>query len=140
MGLIDSIASSSILYLDTNILIRAFNNEQASLKLLERINEINPKVIISTLVIEEFLVKVYKEKLEKDIEKYEDFITGGNSFIVIDFNRQIARKTAQLRAKFNLRSPDAIHLATAICAGAKTFITADKRIPKKIEGLQIVII
>lgn len=137
MGVVSNITSSDILSIDTNILINAFNKDSASLGLLEKIRDVSPKVVISVLVFEEFLVKVYKEKLEKDIAKYEEFITGGNSFTVVDFNRQIAREAAKIRARYKLRAPDAIHIATALKSSAKMFITADKRIPRKIDSLQI---
>lgn len=138
MGLID-IAFENPLALDTNILITAFNEpEGISGKTLSKIKEISPQVYISTLVFEEFLVKIYKKKLEKDLASYEDFITGGGLFIVVSVDRQIARKAAQIRARFNLKAPDAIHLASAIESKAKVFVTADRRIPRKIDNLNIV--
>lgn len=142
MGLSDFINSSRSLALDTNILITAFNKpDGASGKLLEKIKEASPQVFVSTIVFEEFLVKVYKEKLEKDLAVYEDFITGGGLFIVISIDRTIARKAAQIRAVYSsIRAPDAIHLATAIESKAKIFITTEKRLPKKIDNLKIAVI
>lgn len=142
MGLAKFITSSKALALDTNILITAFNNPNGeSAKLLLKIKEISPKVFISTLVFEEFLVKIYRKKLEKDLAGYEDFITAGGLFIVVNVDRQIARKAAQLRAAYSsLRAPDAIHLATAIESKAKLFVTCDRRLPNRIEKVQIVTI
>lgn len=44
---------------------------------------------------------------------------------------------AELRAKYGLRTPDAIHIATAIVEDADIFFTADKEI-KKVEEIKIV--
>ncbi|WP_225896572.1 type II toxin-antitoxin system VapC family toxin [Amazonocrinis nigriterrae] len=41
----------------------------------------------------------------------------------------IAETAAQLRADSNLRTPDAIQIATAIRAGASFFVTNDARLP-----------
>ncbi|MGF1503674.1 MAG: type II toxin-antitoxin system VapC family toxin [Anaerolineae bacterium] len=39
---------------------------------------------------------------------------------------EIARSAAELRAHYNLRTPDARHIATAISAGCDAFLTNDK--------------
>lgn len=136
MGL--DLGTSGTLALDTNILITAFNSPQgAAAKLLDEIGQNRPQVFISTLVFEEFLVEIYKKKLEKDLEIYEDFITASGLFMVVDMTRQIARKAAQIRANLNIKAPDAIHIATALQSKAKTFVTLDRKIPKKIESLTI---
>lgn len=106
-------------------------------QLLEKIKTVNPRVFISTLAFEEFLVQVFKKGLEKDLATYEDFITGGGSFVVVDISRQVARKAAKIRAEFNIKAPDAIHLATALKSASKIFVTTDKRLPRKIDKLVV---
>lgn len=128
--------------LDTNIFILAYDKKtpkgDRARELLQKNKEANSKIFISVIVIEEFLVRIYKEELEKDILKYEDFITAGGFITVVDVNRQIARTAAKIRAEYpSLRTPDAIHLASAISAGVNTFITTDKRIPGKIGKLTV---
>lgn len=138
MGLVDSLKSSDILALDTNILITGFNQPTSSCaKFLEAIQKVSPQVFISTIVFEEFLVQIYKKKLEKDIAYYEDFITGQGMFIVVNVDREIARKAAQIRALFKIKAPDAIHIATAIISKVKIFITTDRRLPREINRLKI---
>jgi uncharacterized protein len=38
----------------------------------------------------------------------------------------VVDKATELRATLNVKTPDALHLATAILAGAKAFLTGDK--------------
>lgn len=141
MGIIDIKPSDSIA-LDTNIFIYALDSlaqkgEKARL-ILQAIKELNPVTSISVLVFEEFLVKVYKDKMEKDLSYYEDFLTGGGLIRVVDLDRAIARTAAKLRSKYrSLRAPDAIHLASAIETKARIFITADKRLPQNIDKLTV---
>ncbi len=129
--------------LDTNIFILAYNPKdskgQRALELLNKIRESN--VYISVLVLEEFLIKIYKQGLEKNLSQYENFLTSGGLFTVVDVSREIARQAAKLRADYpSLRTPDALHLASAISSGANIFYTTDRRIPPKFGKLKVNII
>ena len=44
---------------------------------------------------------------------------------VVDVTAAIIERATELRARYGFRSPDAIHLATAIDEGADVFITGD---------------
>lgn len=139
---VNFITASTTLALDTNIFIYAYersdNLGESARAILGEIRERNPKVFISVIVFEEFLIKIYKQKLEKNLADYESFITGGEAFTVVDVDKQIARVAAKIRADYlSVRAPDAIHIACAIEMGAKVFITTDKRLPRKIGKLAI---
>lgn len=142
MGLVDEITSSEVLTLDTNIFIYAYQKGKPkstiSLQLLEKIKAVGARCFISVLVYEEFLVGVYKQGLEKNISTYEDFLTCDGLISVVDIDRKIARTAAKLRARHSsLRTPDAIHLASAIESGARIFITTDRRLKQKFPKLKV---
>ena len=44
---------------------------------------------------------------------------------IVDVTAPIIERATELRARYGFRSPDAIHLATAINEGADVFITGD---------------
>jgi predicted nucleic acid-binding protein len=44
---------------------------------------------------------------------------------LVEMSAAIIERATELRARYGFRSPDAIHLATAIDAGAIVFITGD---------------
>lgn len=125
--------------LDTNIFILAYNQKdtqgEVARKLLDKLTSSSNQVFISVLVFEEFLVKIYKQGLEKNLADYENFLTAAGVYTVVDVNRQIARLAAKIRADYNIKAPDALHLASAIESGAKVFITTDKRLPRKVGKL-----
>ena len=128
--------------LDTNIFILAYNRQTSkdenTQELLDKILNSGDQIFISVIVFEEFLVKIYKQGLEKNLADYENFLTAEGLITVVDVTRQIARVAAKIRAEYpSLRAPDAIHIASAIESGAKIFYTADKRLPKKIGKLEI---
>lgn len=142
MGLTNSITKSSSVALDTNIFILALDHpgktgEKAG-TLLAHIKRVNPKVSISVLAIHEFFIKVYKEGREKNTAKLLDYISMGGLANFVDINREIALVAAKIRAiHSHIRAPDAIHIATAIESKAKIFITTDRRLPRKINGVKI---
>lgn len=130
-----------IVSLDSNIFILALDHPgtkgDKARELLLNIKLKAQPVYLSVLVIEEFFVKVYKMRREKETEKILNFITMGGWATLVDLDQEIALLAAKLRAQYNCKAPDAIHLATAIHAGAKIFISTDKRLPKKIGKLRI---
>lgn len=142
MGLIDEISSSTIYSLDTNIFIYAYGKigrqGSQSQDLLQKLSQIKPKIYISVIVIEEFLIQIYKQKLDKQLTFYENFLTMQGLINVVDINRSIARQAAQIRAQYpSIRTPDALHLACALESQAEVFLTFEKRLPKKIGNLRV---
>lgn len=135
------IKSSETIALDTNIFIYASGKTgkiaERATALLEKIKEESPRVFVSVIVIEEFFVKIYKERLENETPILFDFVTAGGLITIVDVNRDIALRAAKIRAEYNVKAPDALHLATALHVGATTFITADRGAKRKIEGLII---
>jgi len=55
-------------------------------------------------------------------------------------NRDIARKTAQIRAAYNLRPADALHIATAINSGGTAWICNDKQLRRLSDILDVFIL
>jgi predicted nucleic acid-binding protein len=58
---------------------------------------------------------------------------------VIDISAEIVERATQLRADHRFRTPDAIHLATAIESDVDVFLTRDKALAK-CPGLNIELI
>ena len=141
MGIVDLVDKSRVISLDSNIFIRALDDPdtqgESARRLLERIKEEIPTIFISVIVLEEFFVRVYKDRREKETSRFLDFITMGGLATVINIDRDIALLAAKIRALHNVKAPDAIHLASAIAAGASVFFSFDKRLPRKIKKLTI---
>lgn len=143
-GIISVVKGYKTIALDTNIFVRALDDptilgERAGV-LLSYIKQTDKKVFISTLVLEEFFVKVYKNKRGKETDYILDFITMGGLATVISVDQEVALSAAKIRAEYNLKAPDALHLASAINAGADVFITTDKRLPRKVGKLTVKIL
>ena len=138
----NSIKASQIITLDSNILISGFDPHNllhpSCRQLLEQIHQKSPQIFISVLVFQEFLVKIYSAGLEKDLSKYEDYLTANGRFTVVDVTRSIARLSAKIRSIHpSIKTPDSLHIATAIDQKTNLFLTTDTHLPKKISSLSI---
>ena len=56
--------------------------------------------------------------------EYRDILLN-SKLTILEVSTSIAEQAAQLRAAHNIRTPDAIQLATAMAVGASYFITND---------------
>ena len=98
------------------------------------------QVITSTLTLAEVLVKPYQHEQWALAEQYESIFEGIPELTLVSVDPKIGRLAAKLRAVYALRTPDAIHLATAMIHESDFFLTndlgfrkidsTDKRLPK----------
>jgi predicted nucleic acid-binding protein len=58
-------------------------------------------------------------------EEYRNVLLQSPALTAVPLDEGIAEEAAGLRARHNLRTPDAIQLATAIRSGASWFLTND---------------
>lgn len=99
------------------------------------------KLIFSVLIYPEILHT--SGKMPNDCEKIlAKFLTSGENKLMIATDLIIAKKAQAIRNKTNLNTPDAIHVATAIIAGANYLNTFDDGIIKwngkpEVDGLAI---
>jgi predicted nucleic acid-binding protein len=84
--------------------------------------------VSSVITLIEVMTLPLREGNKKLAKKYENILTHSSLIEIIDINTKIAGITAQLRAKYSLKTPDAIQLATAINYPADYFLTNDKRL------------
>ena len=56
---------------------------------------------------------------------------------VFDITPQISAEAARLRARYGQRTPDAIHTATALAAGADLLVTNDRDLLKAVPEIAV---
>jgi predicted nucleic acid-binding protein len=59
------------------------------------------------------------------VQHYRDILLHSAGLITVDLIPDIAQKAAGLRARHNIRTPDAIQIATTLFMGATAFLTND---------------
>jgi len=72
-------------------------------------------------------------------DSYRHILLHAKHVAMVPVSESIADQAAQLRARHSLRTPDAIHLATAISSGASFFLTNDARLPD-VASLKILVL
>lgn len=131
------------IFLDTAPLIYFIEGHSEYQEKLNLVFESNDKghfvFITSSITLLEVLVKPLKEKQLKLAEKYINILTNAGGIEIIEVTNAVAIKAAALRAKYNLKTPDAIQLATAIEYNADYFLTNDIRLKGVIEINSIVL-
>ena len=86
--------------------------------------------MISTLVFAELLVPAYRKKEMTRVASITGILSNYPNLTICPVTTQISIKAARLRADCNLRTPDAIHLATALAHKADALVTNDRDFSK----------
>ncbi len=121
-----------IIGLDTAPLIYFIEQNEAYLELVraffQALNQGEFQVITSTLTLVEVLVQPLRLGNVELVEQYRNVVLDQENLTIVPVSVEIAEIAARLRATQNLRTPDAIQIATAIQGGATFFLTNDARL------------
>jgi predicted nucleic acid-binding protein len=134
----ERIAKHKIICLDTPVFIYHLEAHPAYLPLtqdlLKGIQSGSWRAVTSIITILELTIPAWRLKREMIARQYESILMNIPNLRIVDITRRVARRAAQLRASYNLRSPDALQIAAGILNGASVFVTNDRSL-KRIEPL-----
>ncbi len=118
--------------LDTNVFIYVFEQHpefgEKAKAILEHIENGFVEAVASSVSLTEILVKPIREgnlTLEK---QYKLLFSHFPNLTILPIDNVVAERAAYLRGKYNIKTPDALILATALVAKAELFITTDQRL------------
>jgi predicted nucleic acid-binding protein len=94
--------------------------------LFQRIEKKSLIGVTSIITITEILTGPYKSKNYKLVEEYRSTLLSFPNLTFREMDYEIANQTAQCRAQYGLKTPNAIQLATAMLEKADVFITNDR--------------
>jgi predicted nucleic acid-binding protein len=121
--------SGKTAFLDTNLFIYLIEENPRYLgqvhKVLDHLDAQGYEVITSTLTLGEILTRPYMENRYDLVEEYERFFS---RISLIELNSTIASLFAKYRAKYRVKTPDAVQLASAVYAGADWFVSNDEQL------------
>ena len=131
MGLIRNLKDKSV-FLDTAPLIYYIEENLQYAQILNKFFLANQKgnFLFQTSVITllEVLVHPIRNNKHQLVKQYENILCNSPSIDIFDLNIEIVKKAAGFRAKYGLKTPDSIQIATAIFASADFFLTNDIRL------------
>jgi predicted nucleic acid-binding protein len=129
------------IYLDTAPLIYYLEENPSYTSFLKKLFKKNENgdftFYTSTITLTEVLTLPFRLDNKKLIKQYEHFLLGSSTLNLISVNEGIAKLSAKLRAEYNFRLPDAIHLATALEVKVDFFLTNDLSL-NKVKGLKVI--
>lgn len=95
--------------------------------------------VASFLALTEVLVQPLRAGNLALAKEYEDILLNSVNFRLLPVDGSVARHAAHLRARYNLRTPDALHLATAIVSRSDAFLTNDLDL-KRVKEVRVLVL
>ncbi|OWY62336.1 VapC toxin family PIN domain ribonuclease [cyanobacterium TDX16] len=134
--------SSGIIYVDTPVVIYTVEGNPDYYSLLQPLwlkfqtNEV--EIISSELILMETLIVPLRNANNALIADYEQLLLS-SEMRLIPISQAVLRQAATLRATTNIKTPDAIHAATALSVNCTQFITNDRGF-RNVSGLPVVVL
>lgn len=97
------------------------------------------QLVTSLVTLLEVLVHPLRTGRDDLAREYRDILLRSANLRTIPVTEAVAEEAARLRAAHNLRTPDAIQLATAKTAGASWFMTNDTALPS-LPGISLLVV
>lgn len=143
MNINDALHGVERIYIETAPLIYYVEENPRYIATMEaiisRIEHTDLRAMSSVITLAEVLsypIKLGNRTIE---QSYRDILINNESLQLISINIQVADVAARLRATYGLRTPDALHIASAIHMGCQVFLTNDKGITR-VKDLQIILL
>jgi predicted nucleic acid-binding protein len=96
-------------------------------------------VVTSIVTLLEVLVHPFRRGDTRLAQQYRDILLDAESLTTIFLSQDIAEEAARIRADHNIRTPDAIQMATVIHEGASFLLTNDAGFPS-LPGLTVLVL
>jgi predicted nucleic acid-binding protein len=139
MGSIAALEGKRV-YLDANIVIyileRPAGVERELASLIDAITRDAMTCITAELTITEVLAGAAKSQNPMAVATCIDFFENGDVVTLRETSREAFYKAGLLRAAHDLKTPDALHVASALDANCAFFLTNDRRL-RAPDGLAI---
>lgn len=87
-------------------------------------------LVTSTISLLEVLVLPLRKERPDLADRYQEILVRSRQCTLIPLDPLVAQRAALLRAKYHLRTPDAIQAATAWVTQATAFVTTDRSLAK----------
>lgn len=137
------ISEGQIIGIDTMVFIYHLEDHPDFSTITERLFDAVEKgkyhAVTSFLTLVEILVKPKREGLTKVVSDYRDLLLTFPNLKFTPVDLRVSDLASTLRAKYSIRTPDSIQIATAVVESAAAFITNDEQL-KKVNEIEIVLL
>jgi predicted nucleic acid-binding protein len=143
MKLDDALAGVDRLGLDTPPFIYFIERNPTYLNVVRevfrRITAGLPTAHSSVITLTEVLTQPYRVRNDALARRYRRFLLRSPNFSLDAITADSAEQAADLRARYGLRTPDALQIATALAVGCGAFLTNDARL-KRVSELRVLVL
>lgn len=138
-----ALSGVTALALDTAPLIYFVERDPAYVdvmrELLRRVDMGTIAGLSSVITLTEVLIKPKQAGLLELADAYRNVLLNGRNFALIPIDTAVAERAADLRARYNLRTPDALQISAALSASCEAFLTNDVAL-RRITELRILML
>ena len=96
--------------------------------------------ITSTITIMELTVHPWRLGRGDIARKYEAILANFPKLEILDVDRHVSRRAAQLRARFRIRPADALQVATCLLHPVDVYITNDRQLARLRPVLDVIVL
>ncbi len=142
MGLVDQLRGLRVC-IDTAPIIYFIEKNQRYLNVVRPVfAEIEAgriDAITSTITLLEVLVQPIRKSNRSLAEKYREVLLYSEGLTTFEILHEVSEMSSELRAKYSIKTPDAIQVAVCILYDAKKFITNDPDL-KKVSDVDVLVL
>ncbi len=142
MGLVDELRDLRVC-IDTAPIIYFIERNERYLNIVRPVfAEIDAgriEAITSTITLLEVLVQPIRKSNRSLAEKYREVLLYSEGLTTFEILHEVSEMSSELRAKYSIKTPDAIQLAVGILYGASKFITNDPAL-KKVSDINVLVL
>ena len=95
--------------------------------------------VTSVISVTELLAQPIRRGDRSLQRQYLDLLTHSDNIEVTEINLAIAERAAELRAGYNLHTPDALQIAAALLTGCQAFLTNDTTL-QRVTDLRVLVL
>jgi len=107
--------------------------------IFQRMNRGQFEILCSVITLSETLNKPIEANDQILISAYTSLFENTSGVTLVSVNKEIARRAAYLRAQYKLKTPDALHVATALETGCQAFLTNDLGL-KRVSEIRVLVL
>jgi len=142
-SLADKVRQAGRVGLDTSLFIFYLEEHPRYLSLCDEVFDLlergEAEAVTSTVSLLEVLVQPLALGKTDLVDEYRSFLMATPRLTLRILDPTLAERAAVLRARYQVRTPDAIQLAAAIEFGARLFLTNDDRV-RKVTEIEVVVL
>jgi predicted nucleic acid-binding protein len=142
--LVERLTNHQVIGLDTSVFIYHFEAHpryQALTRvLLDAVQAGRPAAVTSTVTVMELTVRPWQLGRPAVAREYEALLVHFPHLMLADVTRAVARRAAQLRARYRIRPADALQVASGLCHVATAFVTNDRQLARLAPELDVIVL